>query len=345
MEKLKLAVYWAAGCGGCEMTILELHEKILDLLERFDIVFWPCLMDIKYADLERMPDGSIDVCFINGAVRNEENADIARLLRRKSKVLIAFGACAAMGGVPGLANLYPMADIFRRAFLTSESTVNPGGVLPAGGSGEGAETALPPLTGTVKAVHQVVKVDYLMPGCPPTEDQTWAVCEAAYQGALPPRGAVVGAGAKAVCDECPLEKKQTRISAFKRPHEVIPDGKTCLLEQGLICLGPATRSGCQARCLTVGITCRGCYGPAGDALDQGAKMIAALGTACGAEGEEEIHRLAGSLVDPAGTFYRYTLPASVMHGWRERQPSDSGETGESSGADDSKEHALEEDKH
>ena len=86
-EKLKIAFYWAASCGGCEVAVLDVNEKILDVVAKADIVFWPVAMDIKYKDVEAMPDKSIDACFFNGAIRNSENESMAKLLRKKAKIL------------------------------------------------------------------------------------------------------------------------------------------------------------------------------------------------------------------------------------------------------------------
>ena len=102
MARPRIAIYWAASCGGCEIAFLEIQERILDLMEAAELVFCPCLMDIKVIDVEAFPDGHIDACLWNGALRTEENVRLARLLRRKSKALIAYGACASLGGIPGL---------------------------------------------------------------------------------------------------------------------------------------------------------------------------------------------------------------------------------------------------
>lgn len=326
MSKLKLGMYWAASCGGCEISLLEIHEKILDLLELADVVFWPCIMDFKYHDVEAMPDGAIDVCFFNGAIRTEENERIAKLLRRKSRVLVSYGACSMLGGIPGLANLFSREEIFDRVYRTTESTDNPDGIYPelkteiasgrasgrASGSASGRELELPGFYPKAKALHQVVKADYFMPGCPPVSKQTWAVCQAIASGELPPPGSVVGAGDKSVCDECGLEKKGVKIKEFKRPHEVVPDGKSCLLEQGIVCLGPATRSGCEAQCLSVNMPCRGCYGPAGDTVDVGGGMIGLIGSLLDTDDEFEIRKAIDQIVDPAGSFYRFSMPTSTL---------------------------------
>ncbi len=322
MSKLKVAVYWAAGCGGCDIALLELHEKILDLLAAADIVFWPAILDTKYGDVAKMPDGSIDLCLLNGAIRNEENQRIATMLRRKSKAMVAFGSCAMMGGVPGLGNLYTREDIFERAYKTSESTENPDALVPQllTYAEDGKVIGLPKMLPKVKPLHAVVPVDYFMPGCAPAEPQVLAVAAAIASGALPASPAVVGAGSKSVCDECSLEKTGAKVSAFRRHHEMEPDGKTCLLEQGVICTGPATRSGCEGRCPAAGIPCRGCYGPAGASIDQAARMIAALGSVVDSESQQDIGAIVDEILDPAGSFYRFSLPISVLKRSRDVQP-------------------------
>ncbi|HLD44823.1 MAG TPA: oxidoreductase, partial [bacterium] len=123
--KIKMAVYWGAACGGCCVSVLDVHEKLFTVVEHADIVFWPIALDFKYKDVEAMPDKSIDLCLFNGAVRNSENEHMACTLRKKSKVLVAYGSCAHLGGIPGLANFKTKEGIFNRAYLESESTVNP----------------------------------------------------------------------------------------------------------------------------------------------------------------------------------------------------------------------------
>ena len=111
-EKLKIAFYWAASCGGCEIAVLDINEKILDVVQAADIVFWPVALDVKYKDVEAMPDKFIDVCFFNGSIRTEEQEHMAKLLRQKAKTLVAFGSCAHEGCIPGLANLHNRKEVF-----------------------------------------------------------------------------------------------------------------------------------------------------------------------------------------------------------------------------------------
>jgi F420-non-reducing hydrogenase small subunit len=312
--KLKLGLYWAASCGGCEIAIVELREKILDLDAAADILFWPVALDFKYKDVEAMADGHIDVCLFNGAIRNTENEHLAHLLRQKAKVLVAFGSCAHEGCIPGLANLYDRESIMARAYLETPSTDNPEGILPQTSTQmpEG-EVTIPKLYNTVKTLNQVVDVDYFVPGCPPQAPQIWAVVEAILGGNLPPRGSVVGANEKTVCDECKHNREEKHIVKFFRPHEIIPDSSRCLFDQGIICAGPATRGGCGALCPSVDMPCRGCYGPAPGVIDQGAALLSAVASVVDADTEEDAARIVGEIVDPVGTFYRFGLPASVLH--------------------------------
>ncbi|HID87694.1 MAG TPA: oxidoreductase, partial [Anaerolineae bacterium] len=265
-------------------------------------------------DVEAMPDGHMDVCLFNGAIRTSENEHMAHLLRRKSKVLVAYGSCAYEGCIPGLANLFDRRTIFERAYLEVPTVDNSEGILPQTSTQvpEG-EIEIPAFYNTVKTLGQVEEVDYFVPGCPPEAHQTWAVIEAILSGNLPPKGSVVGANEKTVCDECEFEREEKRIEKFYRPHEIIPDPERCLLDQGIICAGPATRGGCGALCPTVNMPCRGCYGPPPNVIDQGAALLSAVASVVDADTEEEAARIVGEIVDPVGTFYRFSLPASLLH--------------------------------
>jgi F420-non-reducing hydrogenase small subunit len=317
-EKLKLAFYWAASCGGCEIAVLDINEKILDVVNIADIVFWPVALDVKYKDVEAMPDKYIDVCFFNGSVRSEEQEHMAKLLRRKAKTLVAFGSCAQEGCIPGLANLHDRKEIFEKVYLQSKSISNPTGTVPQTSfrAKEGT-LKLPEFYDTVKTLDQTVDVDYYLPGCPPPVKLILNAVDAIAKNELPPKGSVL-APLKSVCDECPRKKENKRISKIYRVHEKVPEPERCLLEQGIICIGPATRSGCGAQCLTVDMPCTGCGGPCPNSPEQGAAMIGALASILGLEGEQEhysqedVEKLMGQIKDPVGTFYMYSLPSSIL---------------------------------
>ena len=315
-EKLKFAFYWAASCGGCEIAVLDIDEKILDVVALADIVFWPVAMDIKYKDVEAFPDKYIDVCFFNGAIRTEEQEHMAKLLRKKSKVLIAFGACAQLGGIPGLANVADKKEVFERAYLQSPSTPNPNSVTPKTSVkvAEG-ELTLPEFFDTVKTLDQTVEVDYYLPGCPPHYNLVAKAVEAIAKNELPPKGTVL-APEKSVCDECPRKKEEKKISKIYRVYEKIPEPEKCLLEQGIICMGPATRGGCEAQCISANMPCTGCGGPCPNVTEQGAAMISALASILGLDQEKDpnfdAEKLLAQIKDPLGTFYKYSLPASIL---------------------------------
>jgi len=313
MAKLKLAAYWTAGCGGCDTAILDVHEKILDIAAVADIVFWPIATDFKVKDVEAMPDGGIDVTLLNGAIRNSENEHMAKLLRQKSKVMVAFGSCSHMGGIPGLANIFTREQIFQRAYKDSPSTVNGDGTLPQTKVKvpEGV-LELPTVFEKVRTLDQVVDVDYYMPGCPPAPAQIWAVVQVIVSGKLPPKGSVVGAEEKTLCEDCTREKREKKIKAFKRYATEQPDPNVCFLEQGFLCMGMATRAGCGHRCHNSGMGCRGCYGPPPGVVDQGAKAISALASIIDASTEEEIDKILAEFPDVLRSVNRFGIPGSLL---------------------------------
>lgn len=313
MQKLKLALYWAASCGGCEIAQLQIGEKILKLVEVADIVFWPVAIDVKYKDVEAMPDKSIDVCLFNGGIRNSEQEHMAKLLRQKSNVLIAYGACACNGGIPSLANLFNKNSIFERVYQETQSTDNSGKVSPQPTSQvpEG-ELTIPVFYDTVKNLRQTVDVDYYIPGCPPEERTTWLALQALIDGKLPVKGTVISGNKKAVCDDCKRKRDVKKVKEFFRNYAKIPEPEICLLEQGLLCAGIATRGGCGALCPQANMPCTGCYGPVANVIDQGAHFLSAVASVIDSTDPAEIQSIIDTIPDPVGTFYRYSLADSFL---------------------------------
>lgn len=312
-EKGKLALYWAASCGGCEIAVLAINEKILDVAAAFEIVMWPVAVDAKVSDIEKMDDASIDVCLFNGAIRTSEQEYMARLLRQKSKALVAFGSCACEGGIPGLANLSGREAVFETVYGHNPSLDNPGGARPQTAVlvKEG-ELHLPLFYNTVRTLDQTVAVDYYLPGCPPEPERIWDAVLAIVQGKLPEPGSVIGAHTT-VCDTCPRKRSEKKISGFKRTWQVIPDPDICLLEQGLVCCGIATRDGCGALCPQVGSPCIGCYGPNDGVDDFGARMMSALASVIDSTDPDEISRIISEgIPDLVGNFYRFSLAGSEL---------------------------------
>ena len=326
MAKPKVALYWCASCGGCEEAVVDLNEDILKVTEAVDIVLWPVAMDFKKKDIEAMKDGEIAVSFINGAVRLEEQEEMVALLRQKSGLVVAFGACAHLGGIPGLGNFYNRETIFQYAYQKVPSVVNPEGVMPQQKTSvDGKELALPEFYDTVRALHQVIPVDYYLPGCPPPPDLIMNAITAVLSGKLPEKGSVLAPNI-ALCDTCPRkDRKPEKLSLtdVKRPWEIRIDPEECFLAQGLFCYGPATRSGCGETCIRANQPCRGCFGPLDGVVDQGAKALAMFASILGV-GEEEkrldqdTRELLDKFAAPAGPFYRFGLPVSLLK--RRRMP-------------------------
>ncbi|MGA2682494.1 MAG: oxidoreductase [Candidatus Bathyarchaeia archaeon] len=317
-QKLKVAFYWAASCGGCEIAVLDMNEKILDFVGIADIVFWPVAMDIKYKAVEAMPDKYIDVCFFNGSIRSEEQEHMAKLMRQKSKTLIAFGSCAHEGDIPGLANLHTRQEIFETVYLKNPSTLNQTGVVPLTSfKAKEGTLKLPELYDTVKTLGQTVDVDYYLPGCPPPVKLILKAVDAIAKNQLPPKGSVL-APLESVCFECPRKKENKSVDKIYRVYEKAPEPEKCLLEQGILCMGVATRSGCGAQCLTVDMPCTGCGGPCPNVLEQGAAMMSALASIFDLNDEQkhytqdDVDKLMDQIKDPLGTFYMYSLPSSIL---------------------------------
>ncbi|MBW1739920.1 MAG: oxidoreductase [Deltaproteobacteria bacterium] len=317
MAKPKIALYWCSSCGGCEESVIDLAEDLLTVAAAVDIVFWPVAIDSKYKDVLKMNDGEITATLINGAIRMDEQEQMAKILRKKSKLLIAHGSCAHLGGIVGLANFYECEDVLTRTYRDVPTTKNPQGILPKVKTIEsGRELRLPGFHDTVKTLDQVVNVDYYIPGCPPTPELIKKAIMMVLEDRFPPKGSVL-AEKKALCDTCPRREgspDKLQIKEFKRLYETEWDPTKCFLDQGIICLGPATRGGCGARCINANMPCRGCFGPTDNVRDQGAKSLSFLASIIDSTDEEELKKIADSIPDPAGLFYRYSLASSMLKG-------------------------------
>lgn len=317
-QKPKVAFYWCASCGGCEEAVVDLAEDLLTVADLVDIAFWPVAIDIKRKDVEAMPNGSLTVSFINGAIRTSDQREMAELLRKKSKFIIAFGACSHLGGVPSLANLHSREEILEYVYKGSPTTVNPEGTLPQEKyiDREGHALELPAFYNTVNALDQVVDVDYYLPGCPPTPKIVKEAVLALLSGKLPPKGTVLAPDV-ALCDECPRKKTKPEkllIQKFYRPYEVVADPEKCFLAQGILCMGIGTRKGCEALCVHGNMPCTGCFGPTSGERDYGGKILSAITSGVDATDEKKIAEILEGIPDPTGTFYRYSLASSLLRG-------------------------------
>lgn len=317
MSKKKVAIYTATGCRACENTVLDIHYQVSALSRHFEILFWPYVLGSQQDDLENTED--LDFSFYAGAVCSTSDRQAAIRLREKSQIMVAIGACASFGGMPGLADL--------RTRENPESFSEDTRDLPDG------VPSLPGKEPQVSALSQVVDVDYDIPGCPPTQNLVWAaiqafsgwsastsnlsyaasrlpesIAQAIVSGILPPQKSMF-AGQKAVCASCSRIKEEKKFSSAKRPYENYEATGRCLLEQGLICQGIATREGCGGICTGAGLPCRGCFGKPPAVYDPGAKMVSAISSTFDCEKAGEIQKIVEKFNDLTGTFYRYNLPS------------------------------------
>ncbi len=315
MPRPKVALYWCAACGGCEEAIVDFADGILNLIEAVEIVFWPVAMDFKKSDVIALPDKALLATLLNGAIRTSEQEEMARLLRQKSRYLIAYGACACSGGIPGLANQFTREQLLRTVYVESPTLADGQKQFPQGlWKDKDVTLELPAMHHMVRALDQVVEIDYYIPGCPPTPKITEQALNTLLAGKVPARGSVLAPDV-ALCEECPRrDTKPLDVSfkEFKRPHQILLDPDKCLLAQGVVCCGPGTRSGCGAPCIAGNMPCTGCCGPTSRVRDQGAKLLSALSAHVAARDEAEIDHALGGIPDPLGTFYRYALPRSLL---------------------------------
>lgn len=314
-EKPKIAIYGLGACAGCDQAIIDLNEVMLQVADAVDIVLWPLAMDFKYSRIQAMQDGEIALSILSGSIRNADHQKMAELLRKKSKIVLAMGACACFGGVSGLANFCGREGIFNWVYRDAPTVINPTGCFPQPETDlNGHKLTLPEFFEHVFTLDQVIDVDYYLPGCPPPPELIANAITATLAGDLPPKGSAL-APRKALCDTCPrnLHKpNRMEIHSFRRIHEVEADPDECFLAAGIICLGPATRSGCGETCIRINVPCRGCFGPVPGVVESAPKFLSTLSSLLIVERDDEIKEAIDSIDDPVGYLYRFSQPSSIL---------------------------------
>jgi F420-non-reducing hydrogenase small subunit len=288
---MKIAIEELAGCSGCTIAILDLHEMLLDLIEKAEIVYSPVIMDVK-----EPPEG-IDVAFVTGAVRNEENRERLKMIRKRSKVLVALGTCACYGGVSGLSMLSSNEEIFNKVYRGG-ATVSEDGKIPSG---------VPPFTYRAFAVGDLAMMDYYITGCPPKENFLKEIIPALVTGDN------LDLSRKSVCSECDRKMGSVEGWKLKRRYEGVPEREHCLLGQGYLCLGPVTFGRCGAACPKNNVPCHGCNGPSLDILREPCRdlynmMVRRISDLTDHK-ENEIEE---ELYDIAHTMYSFTIGSLIM---------------------------------
>ena len=170
MAKPKVASDWLAGCAGCHMSLLDIDERIVKLVQLVDLRATP-ITDLKEPD-----EDGVDVGILEGGINNTFNEHVAKQMRKRSKILVALGDCAVFGGVPAMRNFFTLEESLRRAYVETPST-DGSGKIPSS-----PELATPT---RVRAIHEVVPVDVFLPGCPPDADVIFFALSELAQGRIP----------------------------------------------------------------------------------------------------------------------------------------------------------------
>jgi len=282
-SRLTLAIFPLIGCSGCENALLDTWRVDDDIFNNLEIVYSPLLADFKEPD-------TVDVGIVTGNVRFHE--DINKLLnwRKKSKLLVAFGSCACHGGIPGLLNLYDIQSVINDIYSFNISFDN---------------YNMPKLTVNAKYIAEFVDIDIAIPGCPPPKNLILKLFKHLLKGEpliLPD---------KSVCNECPLNTSEDKvIRSIKRfSLEPITPNK-CFLEEGVLCLGPITRAGCDARCIKVNTPCRGCMGYLYNIDEAVVKFLSSISSMIDEKsGDIDVDKIK----DLTGLLYRFTLASSKLN--------------------------------
>lgn len=289
--KTRISTEWLSGCSGCHVAVVDLHEKILALVEDVEFVRAPVLMDEKgYPKAE--------VGLVEGAVRSEHDRQALLAMRESVDTLIAFGSCAAFGGPSGLGWLYPQQEVMAAAFDG-----------PPTSSGEGLPPGDPPrLEASVVPIDEVVEVDLYLPGCPPHPYFIAACVKKLLTGSAPELSD------KPVCSACDRKMVKRSGVALARGAVTAAEADICFLSQGVVCLGSVSLNRCLAPCPSVGVACTGCAGPSLDLLvephlDQRRQVSRRMHLLTGIERTE----VEAYFEEDAKTMYAYALASPVVH--------------------------------
>jgi NAD-reducing hydrogenase small subunit len=167
VSKARVATVWLDGCSGCHMSILDMDERLIDIAAKADVVFGP------YVDAREFPE-NVDVTLVEGAVSSEEDLHKIRMIRSRTKILVALGDCAINGNVPAMRNPFGLDAVFARGYL-EEPNLQP--QVPC--------EVVPKLLPVVRPIHEFVAVDVFIPGCPPAADTIFYALAELAEGRMP----------------------------------------------------------------------------------------------------------------------------------------------------------------
>jgi F420-non-reducing hydrogenase small subunit len=244
-SKIKLNTEWLSDCAGCHVALVDLHEKILDVLGAVEIQHCPVLTDIK--DYPRAAVG-----LVSGAIRSEHDLHMARRMRESCDRIVAWGTCAVYGGIPGAGVVHTTGEILDAVYRNNRTT----------GTSHVPTARVDPLEKSVTPLDEVIDVDLYLPGCPPHPTFVFQALLALLED-RPPK-----ATDETVCAHCKRTMTRSAVDQVRKNHDGIPDADTCFLSQGYVCLGSVTLDRCLAPCPANGIMCTGCAGPSMQVLTE-----------------------------------------------------------------------------
>jgi F420-non-reducing hydrogenase small subunit len=240
MAKVPVSFEWLSVCSGCEVGTVDLHERLLKVLEAVEIVRLPILADVK-----DYPKAKVGV--VSGALRTDHDIECAEKMRETCDAILAFGTCAVYGGPQGSGYAHTTQELVETAYLQNPTTTTH--FLPD-------QAGVPKLLEEgVRPLDSVIDVDLYLPGCPPHAYYIFEALVALVEGRDPEFGE------QNVCYKCNRKMRHSEVDRIRRIHEIDIDPDLCFLSQGIVCLGSVTLDRCLAPCPRHGVPCTGCAGP------------------------------------------------------------------------------------
>ena len=290
MSEVTVNTEWLSDCSGCHIAIVDLHEKILNVLQAVKIQRCPVLTDIK-----GYPHATVGL--VSGAIRNEHDRHAAVEMRKCCDIVIAWGSCAVFGGPAGAGNIHTPVEIGRAVYLENKTTT----------SAAPPSREVSPLESVVSPLDSVIDVDLYLPGCPPHPAFVFEALSALVEGRQPE------VNRRSVCAKCKRKMEKTDVSEIKTNSEGFPNADQCFLSQGYSCMGSVTIDRCLAPCPANGVPCTGCAGATMQILTEPNRDIRT-------EIAERMSRLTkinrevivGALERASKSHYSYTMATSMI---------------------------------
>jgi F420-non-reducing hydrogenase small subunit len=291
MAKVTVSFEWLSGCSGCELSIVDLHERLLKVLEAIDIVRLPILMDVK-----AYPKATLGI--ITGALRTHHDVECAKEMRKSCDIILAFGTCAVYGGPQGSGYAHQQSELAESAFVKNPTTSTH--FIPDQGVPRLLEEGVLPL-------DAVISVDSYLPGCPPHAYYVFEALSSILAGKPPEFGP------QNVCFHCDRHMKHTEVASLRRVHEGPLEKDTCFLSQGILCMGSATLDRCRGACPTRGMPCSGCTGPSESiVLEPSRDIRSEIATRISMMTKIPKATITADIEKHSKTYYAYAMASSVF---------------------------------